>query len=131
MAARDGDLVTRSIKVGFSLYPTDEVRDAARPLLEAGLVDAIEWTVDFGFGEVLPDWVEALLDAFASTDALFGHGVVLSPTSARFDEMSVAWLAELARDRHRYRHVTDHWGWSRAHGLVRGAPLPLVAGEAV
>jgi uncharacterized protein (UPF0276 family) len=77
--------------------------------------------------------VTALLDAYAAEDRLYGHGLRLSPTSARFDEDSRAWLANLAPEvrARRYRHVTEHWGWSRAHGLSRGAPMPLPSSESV
>lgn len=75
----------------------------------------------------------ALLDAYAAEHRLYGHGLRYSPCSARFDDDSRGWLARLAADvaRHRYRHVTEHWGWSRTRGLARGAPLPLPASEAV
>jgi uncharacterized protein len=122
--------MTRSVHVGFSLYPTDEAYAAALPLIEAGIVDALEWTVDVTFGwDAVPDRVSALLDPFA--DRLYGHGVCLSPTTARFDATAAAWLCELARDRRRYRHVTEHWGFSRAGQIARGAPLPLPASSAV
>ncbi len=121
----------RPLRVGLALFPTDDVRDAVIPLVDAGGVDALEWTVDvlFGYDEPLDAWVSGLLDSFAGR--VYGHGVGLSPTSARFDDAAAAWLTELARDSRRYRHVTDHWGFSRARGLLRGAPLPLVASEAV
>src|SRR5687768_1879456 len=98
----------RDVQVGFSLYPTEELRVAALPLIEAGLIGAVEWTVDvaFGWDEPLPDWVTTVLDAYARDGRLYGHGVCLSPNTARFDDAACAWLAELARDPRRYRHVT-------------------------
>jgi uncharacterized protein (UPF0276 family) len=122
--------MTRHISVGIALYPTYEACVAAYPLIETGLVDALEWTVDVAFGEELPDWVTVPLDRFDDRGQLYGHGVTLSPTS-RFDEASIAWLTEVARDRRSYRHVTEHWGFSRTRGITDGAPLPLPASEAV
>lgn len=115
------------------MFAAEEVRLAALPLLSAGAIDAIEWTFDHGWTVPPPVWVTALLDAYAAEDRLYGHGLRLSPTSARFDDASVAWLDQLAPDlaARRYRHVTEHWGWSRARGLSRGAPMPLPSSEAV
>jgi uncharacterized protein (UPF0276 family) len=120
-----------AIHTGIALFASEPVRAAALPLFEAGEIDAIEWTFDHGWSTELPDWVSALLEAYAAEDRLCGHGVRLSPTSARFDDASRSWLARLAEDRRRCRHVTEHWGFSRARGLAHGAPMPLVASEAV
>ncbi len=98
------------------------------PLFEAGGVDAIEHTVDMGWNGPPPDWFVALLDHYGAEGRLYGHGVTYSPTSVGVRQ---DWLDHLASDRFRYRHVTEHWGFSRARGLVQGAPMPLVASEAV
>ncbi|MBA3503254.1 MAG: DUF692 domain-containing protein [Myxococcota bacterium] len=116
------------IHVGFSLFDTEAQRIAALPLLEAGAIDALEWTIDLGWQTPPSAWVAALLDFYASEGRLYGHGVGMSPTSARLND---AWLARFAGEPARYRHVTEHWGWSRARGLVRGAPMPLPACDAV
>jgi len=123
--------MTSQVSVGVALYPTYEACLAAYPLIETGLVDALEWTVDVAPGEELPERVTTPLEHFAGLDQLYGHGVALSPTSARFDDASLAWLAEVARDRRRYRHVTEHWGFARARGIASTAPLPLPAAESV
>lgn len=119
----------RVIHTGLSLFDTDAQRRAALPLLEAGAIDAIEWTIDLGWQTPPSAWVHALLAFFGEAGRLYGHGVGLSPTSARIDERGARWLARLAGDPHRYRHVTEHWGFARAHGLARNAPLPLPACE--
>jgi uncharacterized protein (UPF0276 family) len=64
---------------------------------------------------------------------LYGHGVHLSPTTARADDAAAHWFAAAATETttRRYRHVTEHWGFSRAHDFARGAPLPLPASESV
>jgi len=127
---RHGLSQVRPIHVGLSLFPTEGQRAAALPLLAEGEVDALEWTFDVGWsdGGSLP-WVTGLLDEYGAAGRLYGHGVDLSPTSARWSEASAAWLARLSPDvrARSYRHVTEHWGCSRAGDFVRGAPLPLVA----
>lgn len=123
----------RSIHTGIALFAADELRRAALPLFEAGAIEAIEWTFDHGWTVPPPEWVTALLDAYAAEDRIYGHGLRLSPNTARFDDASTAWLARLASDTRtrRYRHVTEHWGFSRTRHLARGAPLPLPSSEAV
>lgn len=118
----------RVIHVGFSLFDTEAQRTAALPLFERGEVDAIEHTVDLGWDRALSAWFAALLEHYGEAGRLYGHGVSYSPTTVG---MNTSWLEHLARDRFRYRHVTEHWGFSRAEGLVRGAPMPLVASEVV
>lgn len=121
--------MSRSIHTGIALFAAEEIRLAALPLFEAGAIDALEWTIDHGWSAPMPAWVTALLDAYGAEDRLYGHGLRLSPTSARFDDDSRAWLARFANER-RYRHVTEHWGWCRARGLARGAPMPLPSSDA-
>jgi uncharacterized protein (UPF0276 family) len=115
------------IHVGLSLFATEAQRVAALPLFEAGVVDAIEWTVDLGWIEPIPEWASALLEVYGAEGRLYGHGVTLSPTTALRDDATARWLDRLARDPHRYRHLTEHWGFSRARGIVRSAPMPVVA----
>ncbi|HEY5935726.1 MAG TPA: DUF692 family multinuclear iron-containing protein, partial [Kofleriaceae bacterium] len=115
------------IHVGLALFATEAVRVAALPLFEAGAVDAIEWTVDLGWNEPLPDWASALLEAYGDAGRLYGHGVTLSPATVNRDDASARWIDRLGRDPHRYRHLTEHWGFSRARGIARSAPMPVVA----
>lgn len=118
----------RHIHVGFSLFATESQRSAALPLFESGEVGAIEHTVELGWDRELPAWFTTLLDHYGEAGRLYGHGVSYSPTSI---DAAPGWLARLAEDRFRYQHVTEHWGFSRCKGIVRGAPMPLVASEAV
>jgi uncharacterized protein len=117
----------RTIHTGISLFAGEDQRLAALPLFQAGAVDAIEWTLDHGGA---PDWVTALLDAYAAEDRLYGHGVHFSPCSVQAGDPS--WLANATRETtaRRHRHVTEHWGFSRAGTLVRGAPMPPPASTA-
>jgi D-arabinose 1-dehydrogenase-like Zn-dependent alcohol dehydrogenase/uncharacterized protein (UPF0276 family) len=114
--------------VGVSLLPADDLREATAPLFEAGLVEAVEWNLDFGWGpDGIPPWIESILDAFEARAALFAHGVELSPMSARFTDRQEQWLGDLARTARarRFRHVTEHYGFITAGPWVRGTPLPL------
>jgi uncharacterized protein (UPF0276 family) len=120
----------REIQTGISLFDSEAQRAAAYPLFEAGLIEAIEWTIDLGWQEPVTEWATALLKAYGDAGRLYGHGVTMSPTS-RHDNARTRWLERMAVERHRYRHVIEHWGFSRARGIARGAPLPLVASEAV
>jgi uncharacterized protein len=120
----------RIIHTGLSLFASEALRQAALPLFAAGEVGALEWSFDPGWSRPEPEWVSALLDAYAEEGRLYGHGVHFSPTSVRPD--ATGWLARLAKETERraYQQVTEHWGFSRAGGLLRGAPLPLPACEA-
>lgn len=118
----------RTIHVGISLFDTEPQRAAALPLFEAGVVDAIEHTIDVTWGRASPAWFDALLVHYGEAGRLYGHGVSYSPTTIGTNR---PWLERLAADPYRYRHVTEHWGFSRTRSLRRGAPMPLVASEAV
>ncbi|MEY2936242.1 MAG: hypothetical protein RL033_6991, partial [Pseudomonadota bacterium] len=114
-------------KIGLSLLPEEDLRDAQLPLFAEGLVEAIEWTLDAEFDGLLPTWVEPLLDHYASAGVLYGHGVHFSPLSAVFEPRQARWLEQLSRvvGRRRYRHVSEHFGFSTVPGVSQGAPLPV------
>jgi alcohol dehydrogenase/propanol-preferring alcohol dehydrogenase len=115
------------VRAGLSLLPAEDLRRAIEPLLASGRVDAIEWSVDFGFGVELPPWVREVLDTYEKRGALYAHGVELSPMSADASPDQDAWLTELevACRARRYRHLTEHYGFMTARDFVRGTPLPL------
>ena len=123
---RDGMMRARP-KVGLSLLPEDDLRLAQLPLFAAGLVEAIEWTIDAELEGVLPSWVEPVLDHYASAGVLYGHGVQLSPLSAVFEARQARWLEQASRAlaKRRYRHVSEHFGFTTVPGLARSAPLPV------
>lgn len=108
--------------------PTEDWRAANAPLFDEGLIDVVEWSVDFGWSALaVPDWVPPLLDTFEAKGALLAHGVELSLMSAEWTDEQEAWLAELAAEtkRRRYAHFTEHYGFITAADFVRGTPLPL------
>ncbi len=122
------NLRERPVRVGLSLMPTEDARLANQELFDAGEVDAIEWSVDFGWGPTAaPAWVMELVGAFAERGAAYAHGVELSPMSAVLGAEQEQWLSELARATKatRYQHLTEHYGFMTAGEFVRGTPLPL------
>lgn len=114
--------------VGLSLMPGDDFRQAAYPLFEAGEVEILEWSFDVGWGPAgVPAWARLLIDAYAESDRLLGHGVTLSPFSGAWQPRHERWLARLAgecRERS-YRHVSEHFGFMTAGDFEDGAPLPV------
>ena len=113
------------IHTGVNLTPTEDLREAIVPLLEEGVVDALEWSVDMGFGGV-PDWADALLTHYAAADRLVAHGVELSLLTvgqrARRERWMLGLDAQLAR--YRFAHLIEHHGIMTAGAIVNGTPLP-------
>src|SRR5262245_10556376 len=96
-------------RVGLSLLPEEDLRDAQLPLFAEGLVEALEWTLDAEFEHALPAWVEPLLYHYAAAGVLYGHGVHYSPLSAVFEPRQARWLEQLSHavKRRRYAHVSE------------------------
>ncbi len=96
---------------------------AALPVLQAGHVDALEWSFDTAWSPS-PTTCQ-LLDAFSSSNALYGHGVSLSLLSATWTTRQQTWLDRLRVHAAslRYRHITEHLGFSATATHI-GAPLP-------
>lgn len=116
------------MRVALSLMPEADFLAAILPLLSAGEVDALEWSMDLGWGTSPPPWVASLLAAYGAQGALYGHGVHLSvlsaePTTPRQHQ----WLSNLRQEvqGRPYRHISEHFGWSSAGPFGQGAPLPL------
>lgn len=116
-----------NVAVGLSLMLADDFRRASLPLFEEGLVDALEWNVDAGWGRDVPGWATDLVELFADEGRLYGHGVELSMLSVEWTPRHEAWVAELTREceRRRYVHLTEHFGFMTAPGFSGGTPLPL------
>ncbi|NIS30192.1 MAG: hypothetical protein GWN73_08450, partial [Actinobacteria bacterium] len=102
-------MAEREIHVGLNLSPTEDLRVAALPLLEASEVDVLELSVDMAFAP-MPEWADALLEFFGYEGRLVGHGVEMSLFTAGQDERRAAWLARLDRVWKRYRmtHLSEH-----------------------
>lgn len=109
------------------LHPAEDLRDAALPLLEEGLVGALEWSVDIGWGgQGVPAWCDALMRAYQEADRLYAHGVELSLLSARLEPRQERWLERMRAEvqERRYRHLSEHYGWMTAGRFTNGTPLP-------
>ncbi len=116
----------RRIHVGLNLSPTEDLRVAALPLLEASEVDVLELSVDMAFVP-LPEWADALLEFFGYEGRLVGHGVEMSLFTAGQDERRARWLANLDQVLARYRmsHLSEHFGFMTGGDFTGGTPMPL------
>ena len=117
----------RGIHVGLSLMPAEDFRAATLPLFEAGLVDALEWNVDSGWGpHGIPEWARRRLDEYAGAGRLYGHGVEFSLLSAELSPRQSWWLEQLAGERKARRlvHLSEHFGFMTAGDFIGGTPLP-------
>ena len=114
-------------RVALSLMPQPDYLRAALPLLEGGEVDAVEWTLDMGWGACpLPDWLGALLDYYSAQGTLYGHGVCYAPLHARFTEAHRDWLerVRVECESRRYVNISEHFGLNPP---PYGAPMPQPA----
>ncbi|UOR06816.1 DUF692 domain-containing protein [Hymenobacter aerilatus] len=106
----------------------DQTLTAALPLLEAGQVEAVEWSFDTLFdGRQLPDWFVELLTAYGEQGRLVGHGVYFSLLSGRWTPEQAQWLEQLRllAGRFRFDHITEHFGAFTGQNFHTGAPLPV------
>lgn len=117
----------KPVRVGLMLHPAEDLREAMIPLFEAGVVDALEWSIDIGWGGVgTPPWCEALLGAYEAAGRLYAHGVEFSLLSARLEPRQERWLEQL-RDEvagRSYQHLSEHYGFMTAGRFTNGTPLP-------
>ena len=119
-------------KLGLSLMPTEDFRQATDELFQRNKVETLEWSFDFGFsGAVAEPWCNDLLDKFSAADSLTGHGVELSPLSATLSRRQRDWLAQASEEfqNRRYRHASEHFGFSEAGPIEKGAPLSVPMNE--
>jgi uncharacterized protein (UPF0276 family) len=115
-------------KLGLSLMPTDDFREASAELFKQNQVQAIEWSFDYPLmGVIVEPWCQDIIDRFSETNALIGHGVNLSPLSARFSQRQEEWLSH-AREEfeiRKYVHASEHFGFFEAGPIALGAPLAV------
>ncbi|WP_400193191.1 DUF692 family multinuclear iron-containing protein [Hymenobacter sp. B81] len=101
---------------------------ATYPLLEAGQVEALEWSFDALYAhEQVPAWFTNLLHAYGEAGRLVGHGVFFSLLSGRWSAEQQQWLGQLRRaaTKFRFDHVTEHFGFFTGQNFHHGAPLPV------
>ena len=99
---------------------------AAMRLLQAGEVDAAEWTYDnLHAATDVPSWFTDLVAHFARAGRLYGHGVFFSLFDGRWTPEQDGWLRSLRALTRRFplRHVTEHFGFLSGADFHRGAPL--------
>jgi uncharacterized protein len=114
--------------VGLSLMTEPTFLQAAQPLFAAGEVEVLEWSFDMAWGlELLPPWVQELIEFYSERDRLLGHGVSYSLLSGQWSERQAEWLECLQEEcqLYRYHHVSEHFGWMAAGNFVQSAPFPL------
>ncbi len=105
----------------------DRFKEAVEPLFAEGLVDALEWTPDIGWGNGLPRWAELALDTFSNAGRLYGHGFAFSPLSGAWETRQERWLERLAVElkARRYRHLSEHFCFMSAGDFEACAPFPM------
>ena len=116
----------------LSLMLDDTYRQAVYPLFEQGVVDAVEWSFDCGWGlPELPAWLHETLRFYGDQGRLLGHGVSFSPLSGQWHTRQAQWL-ELLRTEvstRTYSHISEHFGFMTAGDFHQSAPLPVPRDE--
>ena len=115
-------------KLGLSLMPTADYHQATKSLIENNQVQVVEWGFDFSWDPAdIEPWCRKVIDHFSESNSLIGHGVSFSLLSARFSDRQRDWLANAKKEfkRRNYIHATEHFGFSEAGPVVKGAPLAV------
>ncbi len=115
-------------KLGLSLMPTDDFFMASNELFNNDKVKAMEWSFDHAWNEVIVGpWYHDIIERFSRSNKLIGHGVNLSPLSARFSKRQEEWLANTREEfkNRNYIHASEHFGFSEAGPITHGAPLTV------
>jgi len=121
-----------AIQVGVSYMYEPSFNRALLPLLQDGLVDALEWSFDTVKDyRLLPDWTIQLLKEFSDADRLYGHGVYYSIFAGSWQNRHTSWLQNLEEvlKTFRFRHLSEHFGFMTSGNAHEGAPLPVPLGD--
>lgn len=112
--------------------PTEDFRLAAQELFLDGQVEVVEWSYDLPWqshqnSAVIPDWCQQILATYSNDGLLLGHGVRLSPLSARRNEHQKRWLdmLKVESEQRKYKQLSEHFGFFQNQDFYDGAPLPL------
>ena len=113
--------------VGLSLMPETQFLQASMPLIEAGDVEALEWSFDTGWKNGVSDWLSNLIGVYSEAGRLTGHGVHFSLLSAEWTDRQQGWLDQFREEVtcRQYLHHTEHFGFMTAGDFHRSAPLPV------
>ena len=117
-----------NVLVGISYMYEPGFNRALLPLLEAGAVDALEWSFDtIKDHRTLPDWMLHLLKEYSNEGRLYGHGVYYSIFSGRWFDRHTQWFQQLDRvlGDFKFRHLSEHFGFMTSGNAHEGAPLPV------
>jgi uncharacterized protein (UPF0276 family) len=104
-----------------------DILSAALPLLEAGRIEALEWSFDtLYWAEAMPEWFSELLHAYSQQQRLVGHGVFFSLLAAQWTTAQQQWLRQLTQlaAEFNFDHITEHFGFFTGQNFHYGAPLP-------
>lgn len=115
-------------KLGLSLMAAEDFHQATAQLFECNQVEVLEWSFDYPWNGVIVDSrSQDIIDRFSASNALIGHGVTLSPLSARFTERQQNWLASAKEEfkNRNYIHASEHFGFADAGPIEKGAPLSV------
>jgi uncharacterized protein (UPF0276 family) len=126
-------MAKRSVVTGLSYMYEQAFNRAILPLLEAGEVEALEWSFDtVSDPQLLPEWQQNLLKAYADAGRLYGHGVYYSLLNGNWSERQRRWLRRFAsiQEKYPFRHVSEHFGFMSSSDAHRGCPLPVPLTEA-
>ncbi len=105
----------------------DDFRQATERLFNSDSVDVLEWSFDTCWEQALmPVWAQNYLEQYSHRGRLLGHGVYFSALSL-FSPLHAEWLNKLSNEinTRQYLHITEHFGFSQAGHILRGAPLPV------
>ena len=113
--------------LGLSMMPEADFVSAILPLLQDQSVDVLEWSFDTVEQVHEPEWLSGLLDFYAESNRLLGHGVYYSLFDARWTERQEIWLEKLKKEtqRRKYNHITEHFGFMNTENFHQGVPLPV------
>jgi len=103
--------------------PDARFRAAVTPVL--GAIEAVEHTVEHGFGGALPPSTRQVLATFGPHGRVLGHAIDASVFSAGRPDRFTAWLAAYADHRPPVAELSEHVGWSTGGPYAAGAPLPV------
>ena len=105
-----------------------DILSASLPLLEAGKVEAIEWSFDTLFNiREIPSWFLELLQAYSNEKRLIGHGVFFSLFAGKWSQDQHNWLLHLRElsTTYHFDHITEHFGFMTGRNFHHGAPLQI------
>ncbi|MCU0328123.1 MAG: DUF692 domain-containing protein [Chitinophagales bacterium] len=111
----------------LAINPYPHLLTTALPLLEAGKVEALEWSFDTLPFPQIPEWFQELLQTYSQKDRLIGHGVFFGLMKGNFSQNQQEWLNQLKgiSKKIKFHHISEHFGYFSGRDFHSGAPLPV------